>query len=111
MDAHQPSPALLAKLEELLKNGEIVIFSKDEAAKLRILVNAPQGAVLDKDEIEEVREMLTIMRGLEGLGVIMGYARQILFWGGLITVWTLWLKGKLGIGDILGFFSGSSNLK
>ena len=111
MEKHTPSDALLAKLEALIKDGEMVIFSKEEAAKLRLLANAPEGSVLDSDDVDEVREMLTIMRGLEGLGVIMGYARQILFWGGLITVWTLWLKGKLGIGDILGFFSGSSSLK
>ena len=104
MEKHTPSDALLAKLEALIKDGEIVIFSKDEAAKLRLLANAPEGSVLDSDEVDEVRDMLTIMRGLEGLGVVMNYLRKLLFWGGMIVVWTLWLKGKLNIGDLLGFF-------
>lgn len=97
------SQDLAAKLDKLLNEGELVVFSRDEALKLRVLANAPPGSMLDKEEVDEIRRMLTVSRGVEGLGFLMHGLRNILFWIGLAVMWTLWVKGKISLSDISWF--------
>lgn len=99
----QPSDALLEKLEKLLEAGELVVFTREEALKLRVLAAAPPNSVLSAGEVSELRTMLTVSRGVEGLGYIMGFVRKLLFWIGLVVIWTLWIKGKISISDMAWF--------
>lgn len=99
--------SVLEKLEDMLGNGELVVFPRHEAEQLRELVPISDElrtlATLTKDDVDDLRDMLQYYRGLAMLGKMLKFTRAfVVFVGGAFLVW----KGKETIAEYIKSLAG-----